>query len=185
MEPNENEYVEHIIRIDDYMEVRLKIKRVLDAMELHALTLKASKMFNLSEVAIDARKGKQQQKLFDAEAIKDMVVFKESEKLEDAEIAQKINEKYNSEVTEKQVRTKIINLKSGGKWAKLRQELVGNPFAVKFTPEMESEIVHLYTNKGIVEAEKIKNILNGNYRTDLTKKQVSNKIHKMKGLGKL
>lgn len=46
------EMLEHIIRIDEFLEVKMLIPKVLDAMTFKAITLKASKMFNISDMEV-------------------------------------------------------------------------------------------------------------------------------------
>ena len=48
----EEELVEHIVDIDQYVSVTLKIPKVMTALELKGLTMKANKLFNLAEVPI-------------------------------------------------------------------------------------------------------------------------------------
>lgn len=50
----ENELVPHIVEIDNYTEVTLKIPKRLSVMALKGLLTKANKMFNIAEVPIDA-----------------------------------------------------------------------------------------------------------------------------------
>ena len=49
---NESEMMEHIIKIDEYLEVKMQIPKVLDAMTFKAITMKASKMFNISDMDV-------------------------------------------------------------------------------------------------------------------------------------
>ena len=52
---NNNNLVEHSIKIDDYIELRMKLPLVLDAMEFTAVLEKARKLMKLSEISIPAR----------------------------------------------------------------------------------------------------------------------------------
>jgi len=45
----ENELIEHVIEVDKYTELTLKIPLRMTAMELKGLTMKANKIFNLSD----------------------------------------------------------------------------------------------------------------------------------------
>ena len=52
----EKELIEHTVEIDNYITATLRIPKVLDAMELKALMVKANKLFNLAEIEILDRK---------------------------------------------------------------------------------------------------------------------------------
>ena len=53
----EDDLIEHIIDVDEYISITLKIPKVLTPMGLKALTVKANKLFNLSEVPlVDSKK---------------------------------------------------------------------------------------------------------------------------------
>ena len=52
---DEKDFVEHEVEIDDYITATLKIPKVMTAMDLKSLMVKANKLFNLSEVPIVAR----------------------------------------------------------------------------------------------------------------------------------
>ncbi len=47
-----DELIEHIVEIDDYISVIIKIPKRLDALKMKALMMKTNKLFNLSEVPI-------------------------------------------------------------------------------------------------------------------------------------
>ena len=47
-----NEMIEHRVEIDDYVSATIKIPKILTAMELKALMVKANKLFNLAEVPL-------------------------------------------------------------------------------------------------------------------------------------
>ncbi|KKM60141.1 hypothetical protein LCGC14_1544840 [marine sediment metagenome] len=49
MDEEENEIVEHTVEIDDYVSVKLKIPKVMTAMDMKALMQKANKLFTLSD----------------------------------------------------------------------------------------------------------------------------------------
>ena len=48
----QSELIEHIVEIDKYMNVNIKIPKILTAMEFKALTSKADKLFKLADVPI-------------------------------------------------------------------------------------------------------------------------------------
>lgn len=50
----ENELIEHKIEIDEYVSATLRIPKVLTAIELKALMIKANKLFNLADVPLAA-----------------------------------------------------------------------------------------------------------------------------------
>jgi hypothetical protein len=51
---SEEELVQHVVEIDNYTEVTLKIPKRLSVMALKGLLTKANKMFNIAEVPIEA-----------------------------------------------------------------------------------------------------------------------------------
>lgn len=53
MEDKDNGFFAHIVEIDRYTEVTLKIPKRLDAIELKALCAKATKLFNMAEVVVN------------------------------------------------------------------------------------------------------------------------------------
>lgn len=57
-ESETEELVEHTIEIDKYTQLTLKIPKVMSAMDLKGLMVKANKIFNVSEVSITGRNGR-------------------------------------------------------------------------------------------------------------------------------
>lgn len=54
----ENKLIEHKIKVDNYLDVTLKIPEVMDALELKALATKATKLLNLSNLTENMPKQK-------------------------------------------------------------------------------------------------------------------------------
>lgn len=101
----EKEYVDHFIKLDDMMELKMKIPVQLNVLELKALMYKADKLFKLSEVKImqhkiagqkrsDALKDRKQN-VYSKKVVYDLVNLKKR-KVPIPKIAEFLNEKYGS-----------------------------------------------------------------------------------------
>ena len=127
----EPELLEHIVDIDKFMEVRLKIPKRLNALELKALMSKANKMFNLADVPIVAEHTTiQPLKNVGGRPRTWMRVWNDKIELDLArlridgftapEIAQFLNEKYNLHLSKGRINSKVYDLKhKDKKWGKL------------------------------------------------------------------
>lgn len=124
----EQEYYEHYIDIDEMMELKLKIPKHLNVLELKALMVKTDKLFKVSEVkivknsiagqrrseAISYRK----QNIFKKDVLIDIVNLNER-KIDVPVITKYLNDKYGKKyglkVPSKRVHTKIWYLKNKSK----------------------------------------------------------------------
>jgi len=128
----EQELCEHIIKIDDYLQVTMKIPKVLDAMTFKGITSKASKLFNLSDVAIDEdvpkRKynksgnyknghsdnigtGNAERKKVFTQEMTEYIVLQRKDEIAWQVIVENLNAKFAVNVTQKQVQDKYHNLR--------------------------------------------------------------------------
>lgn len=118
---------EHIIKIDDFLEVKILIPRVLDAMTFRAITLKARKLFNISDEDIGfgekrtyvkkegktIRNGKKS--LFSDEMLRELISKRQNEEKNYGTIALELNKSYGTMFSYQQVADKYNNTKFDSK----------------------------------------------------------------------
>lgn len=120
----------HDITVDEFIEVKLKIPKVMDAMDLKALTMKANKLFNLATLEVPTMqsskpKGRPKgsktkevsrglKSMFSDEILKDIVKYKETN-YSYKRMAKRINKDYESNFTKTQIKDKYLNEKKQGR----------------------------------------------------------------------
>lgn len=115
MEEQSVELVDHKVEIDKYTELTLKIPKVMTALELKALTVKANKIFNLSEVPLVAKRSYRSDSdrvQFTGELDKQIYKHREIGKLAWDEIAK------DMKIAENKLQTRMYRLKREGLWSK-------------------------------------------------------------------
>jgi len=117
----ENERIEHIVEVDEYLEVKLKIPKRLNAMSLKALMTKATKLFNMAEIPIvqkrtynKSKNGNRYNSPYSEEALVELKKWVKN-KISYKKIVEKLKAR-GIEQTVKQVQAKVYNLKAHGKW---------------------------------------------------------------------
>jgi len=104
------EQIEHEVIVDDNIIVKLKIPKILTAMELKALSMKADKLFKLSDATMPRTfSNTKGTAMFSAEQTEDIVIFKEAEKLNYEQITEKLNKKYGTNFIKKSVQSRYYN----------------------------------------------------------------------------
>lgn len=97
MQPESEEVLlEHTLRIDKYIEVSLKIPKVLTPDELMALTLKAGKLFRMSEVEIKPKAKASPQGINQEQ--KDFIISEKKRGTGMSELWRKYNSKFNAHI---------------------------------------------------------------------------------------
>lgn len=206
----DREFVEHFIDIDELMELKMKIPKRLDALELKALMVKADKLFKLSEVTIAPqesteprhyrkRNGKKSGwKKWTDDMLIELVAMNE-QGIKATEIAEKINAKYGSEFDSKMVWQKIWYLQRKKTYKSYIGKELGTsvvpvqedgeqkkrmpPNSGKFSDEMKNKIVEL-ENDGIDKRE-IRDTINKEFGTAFSHKQIVDKINYMRKQGEI
>ena len=173
------ETIEHEIIIDDNILVKLKIPKVLTAMELKALSMKADKMFKLSDAVMPptAHKGRPSKSvasLFTDEMGYDIVMMRDEEQLPYEAIASRINAKYDKMFTKDNVQAKYYNQKTkqkNGVQTKGINSTLWNEEKLEYLKKLINSHVSYK-----VKAER----MNKKFNTDFTSKAIQKKFYNLK-----
>lgn len=113
MEEVKMEMLEHEVIIDDNILVKLKIPKILTAMELKALSIKADKMFKISEVTMPKSAGRKPSgiAMFTEEMTNDIMQLRDTKHLGYDEIARRINKKYDTKISRSSIQSRYYNTK--------------------------------------------------------------------------
>lgn len=107
MNGDTNGKIEHIVEVGDDIEVKLKIPYRLTAMELKALSMKANKLFGLSDVPLAARRTTSgtrptNRRLFTEEMTEDVRRLRKSGMIA-SKVAEELNKKYGTSLIDQNI----------------------------------------------------------------------------------
>ena len=112
----DEELIAHTVNVDKYTELTLKIPKVMTALDLKSLTLKANKIFNLSEVPLVSRKQSSSSngdtKFYFTDALDGKLYkLRETNKKPWKQIAEEFG------ISVKRCEKRMYNLKGKGRWS--------------------------------------------------------------------
>lgn len=210
----EKDYLEHYVDIDNMMELKLKIPKRLDPLELKALMVKTDKLFKLSEVTIDRDVGevkkttrnyvkknnKASYNIWTEDMTKSAVVLKELG-IKPTRIAEKLNEKYKTDY--------FNNKNIWAKFAYLKRKNEYDSYVPKEKPQSSEKTdtisvedkkqnnnrLKLFSedmvNTIVVRVEmgddvkSVRDFVNNKYETSFSRSQINNKINYLKKKGEI
>lgn len=113
------ETIEHDVIVDDNISVKLKIPKVMTAIELKALSMKADKLFKLSDVNIPRSYKKRttatnengKRAMFTEEMGREIYEWRSKNHMSYEQIAVRLNKKYNADYTKMNVQYRYYNEK--------------------------------------------------------------------------
>jgi hypothetical protein len=104
------EMIEHEVVVDDYITVKLKIPKVLTAMDLKGLMMKTNKLFNMSEVAIQQPSTRKKYVKFSDDIKDEIARLAYKENLKPKQIYGKLKDK--CEISMKQISALVFNMRA-------------------------------------------------------------------------
>lgn len=128
-EENEKELIEHKLVLDEFLELSIKIPRVLTATDFKALTTKANKLFRLADVPIvEDRKPRQytsRRNIMPDGIVRFILKRRVVDDVMPRQIHKEIEEKFGKKVNDKYVSQTVYNIRTNqpGRYKKLIAEI--------------------------------------------------------------
>lgn len=208
-ETDERKRITHYIKLNDDIEVHMKIPEVLNSMEFKAITTMANKLFNLSEVPIVqqnmgvkrtyTKRAYNKTNAYNSPFSNEMLDFisdNERSGIDSNENYKLFQQKFNSDVDVKKFKTKLSNLKYSGRiklYGSNSSTIVEEVQAGKiesnhkrrrgkvFTESQVNTII-LHKKSGLT-SNKISEKINSAFGTEFTARQIADKIVALKNKG--